>query len=67
LLTNLQVLRDDLEQLGGDLQSLLLKKTNEGRITLQAMVNLEYPVDDLHDLIAASQKLIDSDMMDERD
>ncbi|KAG1772257.1 hypothetical protein EV702DRAFT_1270707 [Suillus placidus] len=67
LLTNLRVLRDDLEQLESHLQNLLLKKTDEGRITLQAMAHLEGPVDDLQDLIAASQKLMDANMMEEED
>ncbi|KAG2738704.1 hypothetical protein P692DRAFT_20882413 [Suillus brevipes Sb2] len=67
LLTNLRVLRDDLEELGTHLQSLIMKKTVEGRIALQAMAHLEGPVDNLQDIIAASQRLLESDMMEEDD
>ncbi|KAG2737321.1 hypothetical protein P692DRAFT_20678382, partial [Suillus brevipes Sb2] len=54
LLTNLRVLRDDLKELGTHLQSLIVKKTVEGRIALQAMAHLEGPVDNLQDIIATS-------------
>ncbi|KAG2337825.1 hypothetical protein BDR05DRAFT_952340 [Suillus weaverae] len=37
LLTNLHVLRDDLEEFGDHLQTWLSKKTDEGRIALEAM------------------------------
>ncbi|KAG1779886.1 hypothetical protein EV702DRAFT_1043277 [Suillus placidus] len=65
LLTNLRALRDDLEEFGDHLQTWLLKKTDEGRLALEAMAQLEGPVDALHDAMAASQQLLDSGRMQE--
>ncbi|KAG1765259.1 hypothetical protein EV702DRAFT_1051068 [Suillus placidus] len=65
LLVNLCALRDDLEEFGDHLQTWLLKKTDKGRIALEAMALLEGPVDALHDAMAASQQLLDSRRMQE--
>lgn len=65
LLTNLRWLNADLESLGDHLQSWLSQKTDEGRIALEVMARLEGPVDDLHDVMAASQQLLDTRRMDE--
>ncbi|KAG2343156.1 hypothetical protein BDR05DRAFT_1000132 [Suillus weaverae] len=45
LLANLRALRDDLKEFGDHLQTWLLKKTDKGRIALEAMALLEGPKD----------------------
>ncbi|KAG2341410.1 hypothetical protein BDR05DRAFT_949739 [Suillus weaverae] len=65
LLANLRALRDDLEEFSDHLQTWLSKKTDEGRIALEAMARLEGPVDALHDAMAASQQFLDSGRMQE--
>ncbi|KAG1776153.1 hypothetical protein EV702DRAFT_1198459 [Suillus placidus] len=65
LLTNLHVLRDNLEEFGDHLQTWLSKKMDKGRLALEAMAQLEGPVDALHDAMAASQQLLDSGRMQE--
>lgn len=65
LIGNLRGLRDDLELLGEHLQSWLSKKTDEGRIALEAMARLESLVDNLQDAMAVSQQLLNAGWMDE--
>ena len=65
LIVNLRGLRDDLEMLGNHLQSWLSRKTDEGRVALEAMARLEGPVDNLNDAMAVSQQLLDAGWMDE--
>ena len=65
LIVNLRGLRDDLEMLGDHLQSWLSRKTDEGRVALEAMARLEGPVDNLNDAMAVSQQLLDAGWMDE--
>jgi hypothetical protein len=58
LLTNLQVIREDLEDLGTKLQDWLTEKINDRRLALEDMAHLEGLVDALHDAMAASQILL---------
>ncbi|KAG1834638.1 hypothetical protein DFJ58DRAFT_847572 [Suillus subalutaceus] len=58
LLNNLWVIKDDLQQLGTQLDSWLSAKVDKGRGALEAMARMEGPVDGLHDAMAASQRLL---------
>ncbi|KAG1875399.1 hypothetical protein DFJ58DRAFT_836037 [Suillus subalutaceus] len=60
LLTNLWVIKDDLQQLGMQLDSWLSVKVDEGRGALEVMAQMEGLVDDLHNAMAASQRLLDA-------
>ncbi|KAG1797830.1 uncharacterized protein HD556DRAFT_1440790 [Suillus plorans] len=59
LLSNLWVIKDDLEQLGTKLNYWLSAKMKDGSAALEAMTTLEGPVDDLHDAMATAQQLLD--------
>ncbi|KAG1891919.1 uncharacterized protein F5891DRAFT_1197207 [Suillus fuscotomentosus] len=59
LLSNLWVIKDDLEQLGTKLNYWLSAKMKDGSAALEAMATLEGPVDDLHDAMATAQELLD--------
>ncbi|KAG2738381.1 hypothetical protein P692DRAFT_201812142 [Suillus brevipes Sb2] len=65
LIVNLRGLREDLEMLGDHLQLWLSRKTDEGRVTLEAKARLEGPVDNFNDAMAVSQQLLDAGWMDE--
>ncbi|KAG1759919.1 hypothetical protein EDD22DRAFT_848875 [Suillus occidentalis] len=54
LLNNLQVIQEDLRELGTQLQGWLAEKMTVGRLALEDMARLEGPVDALHDAMAAS-------------
>ncbi|KAG1837660.1 hypothetical protein F4604DRAFT_1942096 [Suillus subluteus] len=60
LLNNLQVIRDDLKDLGTKLEDWLADKIKDRSTTLEEMTSLEGPVDDLHDAMAAFQQLLDA-------
>ncbi|KAG1726349.1 uncharacterized protein EDB91DRAFT_1086802 [Suillus paluster] len=59
LLTNLQVIKDNLGDLGAQLEQWLSRKMEDANVALEAMTALEGLVDNLHDAIAASQQLLD--------
>ena len=59
LLNNLQVIQEDLRELGTQLQGWLEEKMTDGRLALEDMARFEDPVDALHDVMAASQRLLD--------
>ncbi|KAG1743976.1 uncharacterized protein EDB91DRAFT_1246860 [Suillus paluster] len=59
LLTNLRVIKDNLGDLGAQLEQWLSRKMEDANVALEAMTALEGPVDDLHDAIVASQQLLD--------
>jgi hypothetical protein len=59
VLNNLWVIREDLEELGTQLQSWLAEKMADMRLTLEDMACLEGLVDALHNVMAASQMLLD--------
>ncbi|KAG1752337.1 uncharacterized protein EDB91DRAFT_1243115 [Suillus paluster] len=59
LLTNLWVIKDNLGDLGAQLEQCLSSKMQDANVALKAMTTLEGLVDDLHDAIAASQQLLD--------
>ncbi|KAG1730912.1 hypothetical protein EDB19DRAFT_1831885 [Suillus lakei] len=60
LLTNLWTMRGDLEEFGTQLEALLARKINHGHLTIKAMAGLECQVDYLHDVIAASEDILDA-------
>jgi hypothetical protein len=64
LLTDLRVVRGDLEEFGTHLEEWLAEKTEDGRLALEEMARLVGPVDELHDAIAASQRLLNTSGMD---
>ncbi|KAG1738077.1 uncharacterized protein EDB91DRAFT_1249373 [Suillus paluster] len=59
MLTNLRVIKDNLGDLGAQLEQWLSRKMEDANVALEAMTTLEGPVDDLHDAITASQQLLD--------
>ncbi|KAG1847042.1 hypothetical protein F4604DRAFT_1936081 [Suillus subluteus] len=60
LLNNLWIIKDDLQQLGTQLDSWLSMKVDEGRGALEVMAWMEGPADGLHNAKAASQRLLDA-------
>ncbi|KAG0695405.1 hypothetical protein DFH29DRAFT_1005479 [Suillus ampliporus] len=60
LLTNLRVIKDDLQELGAQLEGWLSRKMDDGNLALDAMTSLEGPVDHLQDVMAASQDLLEA-------
>lgn len=59
LLNNLRVIQEDLRELGTQLQGWLEDKMADGRVALEDMARFADPVDALHDVMAASQRLLD--------
>ncbi|KAG0692921.1 hypothetical protein DFH29DRAFT_1007922 [Suillus ampliporus] len=60
LLTNLWVIKDDLQELGAQLEGWLSRKMDDGNLALDMMTSLEGPVDHLQDVMAASQHLLEA-------
>ncbi|KAG0691964.1 hypothetical protein DFH29DRAFT_883337 [Suillus ampliporus] len=60
LLTNLHVIKDDLQELGAQLEGWLSRKMDDGNLALDTMTSLEGPVDHLQDVMAASQHLLEA-------
>ncbi|KAG1725097.1 hypothetical protein EDB19DRAFT_1915215 [Suillus lakei] len=60
LLTNLRTMRGDLEEFRTQLEALLAWKINHSHLAIEAMAGLEGQVDYLHDVIAASEEILDA-------
>ncbi|KAG0701034.1 hypothetical protein DFH29DRAFT_1000628 [Suillus ampliporus] len=55
-----EVIKDDLQELGAQLEGWLSRKMDDGNLALDAMTSLEGPVDHLQDVMAASQHLLEA-------
>ncbi|KAG2056557.1 hypothetical protein BDR06DRAFT_1040029 [Suillus hirtellus] len=60
LLQQVRCIRENMQQLGEGLQSMLLTKVEEGDLTIDALTWLEGPVDEVMDVMRASHELIDT-------
>ncbi|KAG1884391.1 hypothetical protein F4604DRAFT_1919570 [Suillus subluteus] len=58
LLTNLRVIRDDLQQFGAKLEEWLSEKIGDGNHALDQMAGLYVPAEDLYDTMVASEELL---------
>ncbi|KAG1841464.1 hypothetical protein C8R48DRAFT_679264 [Suillus tomentosus] len=59
LLQQVCCIRENMQRLGEDLQSMLLTKVEEGDLAVDALTWLEGPVDEVMDVMRASHELID--------
>ncbi|KAG1901135.1 uncharacterized protein F5891DRAFT_1187831 [Suillus fuscotomentosus] len=60
LLQQVCCIRENMQQLGEGLQSMLFTKVEEGDLAVDALTRLEGPVDEVMDVMRASHKLIDT-------
>ncbi|KAG1898189.1 uncharacterized protein F5891DRAFT_1191175 [Suillus fuscotomentosus] len=60
LLQQVRCIRENMQQLGEGLQSMLLTKVEEGDLAVDALTRLEGLVDEVMDIMQASHELIDT-------
>lgn len=60
LLHQVHCIRENIQQLGEGLQSMLLTKVEEGDLAMDALTQLEGPVDEVMDAMRALHDLIDT-------
>ncbi|KAG1784523.1 uncharacterized protein HD556DRAFT_1315000 [Suillus plorans] len=60
LLHQVRCIRENVQRLGEGLHSMLLTKVEEGNLAMDALTQLEGPVDEVMDAMRASHELIDT-------